>query len=218
MKNVTIDIVSDVVCPWCIVGYEKLQQALATLDDVNATVNFHPFELNPDMPQEGQNLREHIMQKYGASEAQSQQTRQQLTDIGESLGFTFDYFDEMKMVNTFNAHQVLHLASLKGKKEALKLRLFAAFFSERKDVSDSQVLVDEAVAVGLDKAEVQEALAQQTYAEEVRMQEQLWMQRGIQSVPTFVIGNNGIAGAQSPETLAQFIREAMQQQESVEQA
>ncbi|NDV90674.1 thioredoxin domain-containing protein [Alteromonas sp. 345S023] len=216
MKNVSIDIVSDVVCPWCIVGYKKLQQALLMLDEVNATVNFHPFELNPNMPKEGQNLREHIMEKYGASEAQSQQTREQLTDIGASLGFTFDYFDDMKMVNTFNAHQVLHLASLKDKKEALKLRLFAAFFSERKDISDAKVLVEEAVSIGLEKNEVELALAQQTYAEEVRMQDQLWMQRGIQSVPTFVIGNQGIAGAQSPETLAQFIREAMQQQGSGE--
>jgi predicted DsbA family dithiol-disulfide isomerase len=216
VKNVSIDIVSDVVCPWCIVGYKKLQQALLMLDEVNATVNFHPFELNPNMPKEGQNLREHIMEKYGASEAQSQQTREQLSDIGESLGFTFDYFDDMKMVNTFNAHQVLHLASLKGKKEALKLRLFAAFFSERKDISDEKVLVEEAVSIGLEKNEVQHALAQQTYAEEVRMQEQLWMQRGVQSVPTFVIGNQGIAGAQSPEALAQFVREAIQQQNNVE--
>lgn len=216
MKNVSIDIVSDVVCPWCIVGYKKLQQALLMLDEVNATVNFHPFELNPNMPKEGQNLREHIMEKYGASEAQSQQTREQLSDIGESLGFTFDYFDDMKMVNTFNAHQVLHLASLKGKKEALKLRLFAAFFSERKDISDEKVLVEEAVSIGLEKNEVQHALAQQTYAEEVRMQEQLWMQRGVQSVPTFVIGNQGIAGAQSPEALAQFVREAIQQPNNVE--
>jgi predicted DsbA family dithiol-disulfide isomerase len=216
VKNVSIDIVSDVVCPWCIVGYKKLQQALLMLDEVNATVNFHPFELNPNMPKEGQNLREHIMEKYGASEAQSQQTREQLSDIGESLGFTFDYFDDMKMVNTFNAHQVLHLASLKGKKEALKLRLFAAFFSERKDISDEKVLVEEAVSIGLEKNEVQHALAQQTYAEEVRMQEQLWMQRGVQSVPTFVIGNQGIAGAQSPEALAQFVREAIQQPNNVE--
>ena len=181
MKKVSIDIVSDVVCPWCIVGYQHLQHAVAMLDDVEVSVNFHPFELNPSMSEEGQNLREHVMQKYGVTEAQSQQTREQLTDIGDAVGFKFDYFDEMKMVNTFNAHQALHLASLKGKKEALKLRLFAAFFSERKDVSDISVLIDEAVAVGLEKEDIQQALAQQTYADEVRMEEQLWMQRGIQS-------------------------------------
>ena len=122
MKKVSIDIVSDVVCPWCIVGYQHLQHAVAMLDDVEVSVNFHPFELNPSMSEEGQNLREHVMQKYGVTEAQSQQTREQLTDIGDAVGFKFDYFDEMKMVNTFNAHQALHLASLKGKKEALKLR------------------------------------------------------------------------------------------------
>ena len=212
MKKVSIDIVSDVVCPWCIVGYQHLQHAVAMLDDVEVSVNFHPFELNPSMPEEGQNLREHVMQKYGVTEAQSQQTREQLTDIGDAVGFKFDYFDEMKMVNTFNAHQALHLASLKGKKEALKLRLFAAFFSERKDVSDISVLIDEAVAVGLEKEDIQQALAQQTYADEVRMEEQLWMQRGIQSVPTFVIGNQGVAGAQPSETLAAFIQEAILQE------
>ena len=212
MKKVSIDIVSDVVCPWCIVGYQHLQHAVAMLDDVEVSVNFHPFELNPSMSEEGQNLREHVMQKYGVTEAQSQQTREQLTDIGDAVGFKFDYFDEMKMVNTFNAHQALHLASLKGKKEALKLRLFAAFFSERKDVSDISVLIDEAVAVGLEKEDIQQALAQQTYADEVRMEEQLWMQRGIQSVPTFVIGNQGVAGAQPPEPLAAFIQEAILQE------
>ena len=212
MKKVSIDIVSDVVCPWCIVGYQHLQHAVAMLDDVEVSVNFHPFELNPSMPEEGQNLREHVMQKYGVTEAQSQQTREQLTDIGDAVGFKFDYFDEMKMVNTFNAHQALHLASLKGKKVALKLRLFAAFFSERKDVSDISVLIDEAVAVGLEKEDIQQALAQQTYADEVRMEEQLWMQRGIQRVPTFVIGNQGVAGAQPPETLAAFIQEAILQE------
>ena len=95
MKKVSIDIVSDVVCPWCIVGYQHLQHAVAMLDDVEVSVNFHPFELNPSMSEEGQNLREHVMQKYGVTEAQSQQTREQLTDIGDAVGFKFDYFDEM---------------------------------------------------------------------------------------------------------------------------
>lgn len=196
MKKVTIDMVSDVVCPWCIIGYERLQKAIAQLDDIEVTIQFHPFELNPNMPQEGQDVREHIMEKYGLTPAQSDQNRKQLIDAGASVGFKFDYFDGMRMANTFNAHQVLHYAGENGKQEALKLRLFAAYFSERRNVNDIDVLVNEAVSVGLNEQEVSELLANQTYADVVREHENLWLQRGIQSVPTFVIGNSGVAGAQ----------------------
>ncbi|MDO6569210.1 DsbA family oxidoreductase [Alteromonas sp. 1_MG-2023] len=213
MKKLTIDMVSDVVCPWCIIGYERLQKAIAQLDDIEVTIQFHPFELNPQMPQEGQDVREHIMEKYGLTPAQSDQNRQQLIDAGASVGFTFDYFDGMRMANTFNAHQVLHYADEKGKQEALKLRLFAAYFTERKNVNDVEVLVTEAVSVGLDEHEVRELLANQAYADVVREHENLWLQRGIQSVPTFVIGNSGVAGAQDPDTLAQFITQASNEQQ-----
>jgi len=212
MKKVTIDMVSDVVCPWCIIGYERLQKAIAQLHDIEVTIQFHPFELNPNMPQEGQDVREHIMEKYGLTPAQSDQNRQQLIDTGASVGFEFDYFDGMRMANTFNAHQVLHFAGEKGKQEALKLRLFAAYFSERKNVNDVDVLANEAVSVGLNEQEVREILANQTYADVVREHENLWLQRGIQSVPTFVIGNSGVAGAQDPDTLAQFIMQASTEQ------
>ena len=212
MKKVTIDMVSDVVCPWCIIGYERLQKAIAQLDDIEVTIQFHPFELNPNMPQEGQDVREHIMEKYWLTPAQSDQNRKQLIDAGASVGFKFDYFDGMRMANTFNAHQVLHYAGENGKQEALKLRLFAAYFSERRNVNDIDVLVNEAVSVGLNEQEVSELLANQTYADVVREHENLWLQRGIQSVPTFVIGNSGVAGAQDPDTLAQFIVQASTEQ------
>jgi len=208
MQKLTIDIVSDVVCPWCIIGYERLQQALAKIEDIDVSLQFHPFELNPNMPADGQDVREHIMQKYGATPAQSEQNRKQLTEIGQSLGFHFDYFDGMRMANTFNAHQLLHLADTMGKMEALKLRLFCAYFSERKNVNDIEVLVEEAVTVGIESQAARDALVNQTYADAVRTNENLWLQRGIQSVPTFVIGNQGVAGAQEPETLIRFIREA----------
>ena len=212
MKKVTIDMVSDVVCPWCIIGYERLQKAISQLDDIEVSIQFHPFELNPNMPQEGQDVREHIMEKYGLTPSQSDQNRQQLKEAGESVGFEFDYFDGMRMANTFNAHQVLHYAAKNGKQEALKLRLFAAYFSERKNVNDIDTLVSEAVAVGLSEQDVRELLVNQTYADVVREHESLWLQRGIQSVPTFVIGNSGVAGAQDPDTLAQFIVQASAEQ------
>ncbi|WP_421134435.1 DsbA family oxidoreductase [Alteromonas sp. A079] len=210
MKKVTIDMVSDIVCPWCIVGYKRLQQAAALLDDIDITVNFHPFELNPSMPEDGQNLREHVMEKYGISEAQSKQARAQLIQAGEEVGFSFNYADDTRMVNTFKAHQLLHYARTEGKEEQLKLRLFSAFFSESKNINAIDILIEEADAVGLDIEKAKNALESGQYADVVRAEENRWMQMGIQSVPTFVIGDQGIAGAQPPETLANFIRESVQ--------
>jgi len=210
MKKVTIDMVSDIVCPWCIVGYKRLQQAAALLDDIDITINFHPFELNPSMPEKGQNLREHLMEKYGISEAQSKQARAQLIQVGEEVGFEFNYSDDTRMVNTFKAHQLLHYARIEGKEEQLKLRLFSAFFSEGKNINDIDVLIEEANVVGLDIEKAKNVLASGQYADVVRAEENRWMQMGIQSVPTFVIADQGIAGAQPPETLANFIRESVE--------
>jgi len=210
MKKVTVDMVSDIVCPWCIVGYKRLQQAVALLNDIDITINFHPFELNPSMPEDGQNLREHVMEKYGISEAQSQQARAQLIQAGEEVGFSFNYADDTRMVNTFKAHQLLHYARTEGKEEQLKLRLFSAFFSESKNINAIDILIEEADAVGLDIEKAKNALDSGQYADVVRAEENRWMQMGIQSVPTFVIADQGIAGAQPPETLANFIRESVQ--------
>jgi len=210
MKKVTVDMVSDIVCPWCIVGYKRLQQAVALLNDIDITINFHPFELNPSMPEDGQNLREHVMEKYGISEAQSQQARAQLIQAGEEVGFSFNYADDTRMVNTFKAHQLLHYARTEGKEEQLKLRLFSAFFSESKNINAIDILIEEADAVGLDIEKAKNALESGQYADVVRAEENRWMQMGIQSVPTFVIADQGIAGAQPPETLANFIRESVQ--------
>ncbi|MBJ2129698.1 DsbA family oxidoreductase [Alteromonas sp. IB21] len=212
MQKVTVNMVSDVVCPWCIVGYQRLQEAIKTLDNIEVDIKFHPFELNPNMPEQGQNLREHIMEKYGISEQQSAENRARLVEAGEALGFVFNFTDDSRMQNTFKAHQLIHVAAKKGLEEEVKLSLFKAYFTDGKDVNDQNVLVDIANAVGLDASEVEEVLQNGKYAQAVREEEAIWMQRGIQSVPTFVIGNQGIAGAQEPATLAAFITQAVTQQ------
>ena len=123
-----VDIVSDVVCPWCIIGYKQLMLALSSMPgEFDVAIHWHPFELNPQMPEGGQNLREHLAQKYNRSAEQSQIARTRLSAVGESLGFTFDYFDGMRMVNTFRAHQLLHWASEQGRQTELKLALFELF-------------------------------------------------------------------------------------------
>ena len=210
MKKVTVNMVSDVVCPWCIVGYKNLQKAIASLTDIDVEIEFHPFELNPAMPEEGQNLREHIMEKYGITAQQSADNRARLIAAGDALGFGFNFSDDSMMLNTFKAHQVVHFAAQHDKQEEMKLRLFSAYFTEGQNVSDSAVLVKLAKEVGLNGDDVEQILTGEQFADAVRQQETIWQQRGIQSVPTFVIGNQGIAGAHPPETLATFIQQAAQ--------
>ena len=212
VQKVTVNMVSDVVCPWCIVGYQRLQEAVKTLDNIEVDIKFHPFELNPNMPAEGQNLREHIMEKYGISEQQSVENRARLVQAGEELGFAFNFTDDSRMQNTFKAHQLIHFAAQNDLEEEMKLSLFNAYFTEGKDVNDLGVLVELAEAVGLNKSDAAQVLKSEKYAQVVREEETLWMQRGIQSVPTFVIGNQGVAGAQEPATLAAFIAKAASQQ------
>lgn len=206
-----IDIVSDVVCPWCIIGFKRLEQALAALPEgVETEIHWHPFELNPQMGADGQNLREHLGEKYGTTLEGSIQARKRLTDLGDDLGFAFDYFDDMKMFNTFKAHQLLHHAREHGKEQALKLRLFSAFFSERKNVDDEGVLIAEAVAVGLDADEAAAVLADGRHADAVRTEERSWMERGVRSVPTFVFDQRyAVMGAQEPAVLQDVMQKTL---------
>lgn len=200
-----VDIVSDVVCPWCIVGYRQLQHAL---DDrgLTADIAWHPFELNPQMPPEGQNLREHIKEKYGTSDADSDRARARLTQLGESLGFPFRYTDGSRMVNTFQAHQLLHWAGEHGRQHDLKLALFTAYFTDGRDVSDPAVLVAVAGSLGLDPAEAQAVLTDGRYAASVREEERFWVSNGIQGVPAMVFQRRHlVTGAQGVETYGAII-------------
>lgn len=193
-----VDIVSDVVCPWCIIGYLQLNKAVAQMPgEFELDIHWQPFELNPHMPAEGQELGEHIAQKYGSSPEQSRGARQRLVDIGDSLGFQFDYFEGMRMVNTFKAHQLLTWAVASGKQTALKLALFKAFFSQRKDVSDNGELVAIAATVGLEAEQAARVLEEGTYAQQVRREQAQWLEREVHAVPTFFVqGSYMIPGAQ----------------------
>ena len=203
-----VDIVSDVVCPWCIIGYKQLMKALATLPgQFEVTLHWHPFELNPRMPPQGQDISEHLALKYGTTPAQSQAARARLTALGESLGFTFDYFDGMRMVNTFRAHQLLHWAAGQGLQTALKLALFAAFFSRRKDVNDPAVLAEVASRAGLDGAEASAVLSDARYSTAVREEQQHWLDQEVHAVPTFVFQQQYIVpGAQEAEAFVRLLQ------------
>lgn len=197
---IRVDIVSDVVCPWCIIGFKQLEQALA-IGGLTAHLRWHPFELNPSMPPEGQNLRAHLVEKYGITTEQSAAARDRLTRLGAELEFVFNYADDMRMVNTFAAHQLLDWADEQGRQHPLKLALFSAFFTQGLDVSDHAVLVAAAEQAGLDPAAARDVLATGDHAQQVRDKQAFWTQRGVTGVPAMVFGGKYlVTGAQGVDS------------------
>jgi len=199
--NVRIDIVSDVVCPWCVIGFKQLLRALVRLgDEVEVELHWHPFELNPQMPPEGQDLREHIGEKYGTTPGQSQAARMRLTEIAESLGVEFRFHEGMRIHNTFRAHQLLHWAGEQGKQTELEQALFESYFTRQENVDDEQVLVAAAGRAGLDEKEAGAVLNDGRYADTVRDLQRSWLSKGIHAVPSFILNQRYlIPGAQDPE-------------------
>lgn len=217
-EPIQIDIVSDVMCPWCIVGFRQLEQALAATGS-GAYIRWHPFELNPNMPPEGQNLREHITEKYGASPEQSAQNRAHLEGIGKDLGIAFSFSDESRIVNTFAAHQLLDWAQEHHKQHPLKMALFDAHFRDGLDVSLPEVLVDIAQTVGLDKTEAERVLTTASHANDTRARQQFWTERGISGVPAMVFQSKYLlTGAQGAQTYAQMLHKVLQERSQTVQA
>lgn len=205
MSPIKVDIVSDVVCPWCIVGLRQLQIAVEATG-IEVDIHWHPFELNPNMPDVGQNLREHISEKYGTTVEQSFEARERLTTVGNELGFNFQFGDQSRMVNTFKAHQLLHWANLQGQEHALKVALFSAYFTEQLDINDSEILMGVIQSMGLDVEEAKSVLADGRYNDAVRSEQQLWTSRGITGVPAMVFNDQYlVTGAQGVENYTQML-------------
>ena len=212
MNNIRIDIVSDVVCPWCIIGYKRLEQALASLSDsVQADIHWHPFELNPAMGPDGQNLREHIQEKYGTNDEASLSARNTLTQLGKEVGFLFEFSDEMRIYNTRKAHQLLLWAQSENKQLALELSLFEAYFTYGQDISDDSVLIECAIQAELDQQVAQHIINDSTWAETVASTEQQWLEAGINAVPAIIINQKHlISGAQTSDRLISAIEQIVQ--------
>jgi predicted DsbA family dithiol-disulfide isomerase len=204
-----IDFVSDVSCPWCIIGLRNLQTGLSSLaDTVDHDIVFRPFELNPSMQPEGQNIVEHIAQKYGSTHEQSVAARAMIRDRAAAVGFTMINDDGSRIYNTFDAHRLLHWARTQGLQQALKEALFELYFTNRGDPSNHEALALVARAVGLDPVEAKAILSSARYADEVRREEQLWRSRGISSVPAIVVNERYlISGSRSPEEFEQALRD-----------
>ncbi|WP_171207699.1 MULTISPECIES: DsbA family oxidoreductase [unclassified Ruegeria] len=204
-----VDIVSDVVCPWCIVGFRQLDMALQQ-EGVLAQLRWHPFELNPNLGPDGQNLREHITEKYGSTPEQSQQARDRLTALGQELGFAFNFDEGSRIYNTFAAHQLLDWAETQGRQHPLKLALFDAYFTRQRDVSDTDVLLEAVEAAGLVPEAAREALTSGAHVAPVREKQQFWTSRGISGVPSMVFGGNYLlTGAQGTDTYAQVLQRCL---------
>ncbi len=207
-QRLKIDFVSDVACPWCIIGLRGLEEALDNASDVlQADITFQPFELNPAMPAEGQNIAEHVAEKYGSTAEESAASREMIRARAANVGFAFNMSGESRIHNTFDAHRLLHWAGTLGRQRELKLALFKANFTDCANVSDPEILIGAAVAAGLDGGEAREVLATGRYADEVRKAEREWLSRGINSVPAIVINQKWlISGGQPAETFEKALR------------
>ncbi|MEM0948354.1 MAG: DsbA family oxidoreductase [Pseudomonadota bacterium] len=201
-----VDIVSDVVCPWCAIGYFQLANASAETG-IPVEVHWHPFELNPHMAEEGENLQEHLAAKYGTTPNGSREARERLTAMGAALGFTFDYADDMRMVNTFRAHQLIDWADDQGRGHEMKLALFSAFFTRRENLNDLHVLGDVAAGAGFDRDAALAMLETGEKADLVRQKEQFWTSRGITGVPAMIFDRqNLVTGAQGEENYGRILQ------------
>jgi predicted DsbA family dithiol-disulfide isomerase len=204
-----IDFVSDVSCPWCVIGLKSLETALASLKgEVAADLHFQPFELNPQLGAEGQDITEHIAQKYGSTPADMERNRENIRARGAEVGFEFNMQKRGRIYNTFDAHRLLHWAETEGRQEALKNALFSAYFTEGRNPSDHSVLLDVAQKAGLDGKRAAEILASNEFAAEVREREKFYADRGIRAVPSVIINDQHlIQGGQPAEVFARALRQ-----------
>ena len=205
----TIDIISDVSCPWCIIGFGALQNALVELDaEDQVEIHWRAFELNPAMPAEGQDRIEHIQQKYGINKEQGEANRKNLTERGLSVGYQFNFPEGGRIYNTFDAHRLIFWSADHGLQTQLKLALFDLYFQQAGDPSDQAQLLDCVEKVGLDVAQAKDILDSDKYVQEVRAEQQLNQQQGISSVPAFIFNKKYlVSGGQPKEVFINAIEE-----------
>ena len=209
LPTVRIDFVSDIACPWCAVGLNALERAIERVrGEVDVELHFQPFELNPQMGPEGQDVDEHLAQKYGSTPEQLAQNREVLRQRGADVGFEFN--TRTRVYNTFDCHRLLHWAGTLGAEHerTLKHALLKAYFTDGRDVASHEVLAEVAGAAGLDATAAREVLASDAYGDAVRAQERLYLSRGIQAVPSVVFNDaQMIQGGQPVELFEQALRQ-----------
>lgn len=214
--SLKIDFVSDVSCPWCVIGLKALDQAIERVGaDITVNLHFQPFELNPSMAAQGQEITEHITEKYGITAEQANANRENIRARGAELGFKFSKADEAgggrhRIYNTFNAHRLLHWAGLKSEilQKSLKEALFTTYFTDGQSPGSTEVLVAAAGVAGLDPVEAREVLESGAYASEVRERENFYTSAGIRSVPAVIINDKHlISGGQPVDVFENALRQ-----------
>jgi predicted DsbA family dithiol-disulfide isomerase len=205
-----IDFVSDVACPWCAIGLASFEQALKDVGaDIAVELHFQPFELNPTMGTEGADAAEYLIAKYGMNREQLAESRKRIAERGAAVGFTFG--ERKRVWSTFDAHRLLHWAGVEGppgSQHALKRALLRAYHGEGRNPGAHAVLLELAIAVGLDGERAREVLARNEFADDVREAERFWQQAGINAVPAVVINRRHlVSGGQPPEVFAQALRQ-----------
>lgn len=213
---VKLDILSDPICPWCYIGKANLDKALAEKPDHPFTIEWHPFQLNPDMPENGMDRREYLETKFGGKE-NAVKVYSRIEDAAKAAGLNIDFAGIKRTPNTINAHRLIHWAGLEGRQTPVVDALFKAYFEDGKDIGDDTVLLDIAEEVGMDRAMTERLLNGEGDMEDIRARDAHARNHGVTGVPTFVVANqHALPGAQPAELWSQVIGEIAEQVKAAE--
>ena len=214
-NKIKLDIISDVVCPWCILGYKRLEKAITEMGiQDKVEISWQAFELNPNMPMEGEDILDHVKRKYGSTAEQWRNSQASMEGLGKEVDFAFKFVEGKRIVNTRDAHILLAYAKESGKQTELKMRLFEAYFSQGKDVSDREVLFEEIKNIGLDVDVAKEILESDDSRKHIIDQEAFWRNKGISSVPTIVFNkSSSLVGSQSVDVYKQVLTDLLNQEQ-----
>lgn len=202
---VKLDIISDPICPWCYIGKTLLDQAMAQRPDHPFEIEWHPFQLNPDMPAEGMDRRDYLETKFGGKEG-AIRAYAPVLERAEAAGLTIDFAAIKRTPNTLDAHRLLHWAGIEGCQDRMAMALFRAYFNEGRDIGDPEVLADLADSLSLDGAMIQRLLATEADRDDIRARDAQFRQMGITGVPTFIVGGqHAVPGCQPAELWVKVI-------------
>ncbi|MEX0340893.1 MAG: DsbA family oxidoreductase [Arenibacterium sp.] len=207
--SIPLDVLSDPICPWCYIGKTHLETALKQVDHNPFVIQWHPFQLNPDMPREGMDRRAYLEGKFGGKEG-AVRAYAPVVEHAAAAGLTIDFEGMKRTPNTLNAHRLIHWAGIEQKQNAAVDALFNAYFVEARDIGADDVLADIADSIGMDASVVLRLLASDADLDDIRGRDAKAREMGVNSVPTFIVaGKHAVPGAQPPELWAKVIGELM---------
>lgn len=211
---VKLDILSDPICPWCYIGKTNLDRALEQIGDHPFTIEWHPFQLNPDMPAEGMDRRAYLEGKFGGKDG-AVKAYGPVVQAAEAAGLTINFDAMQRTPNTLDAHRLIHWAGIEGRQSFIVQRLFEAYFRDGRDIGDAEVLADIADGCDMDASVVAKLLATDADTDDLRARDAHSREMGVTSVPTFIVaGQHAVPGAQPSEMWVRVIQEIMEQIEA----